>query len=149
MAFRLLPRSGVARTALSLRAGYLAARCAASSPSCWASAARSAGRSSSPLAVCGGSSAWISFGSNGMREVLAGERRQLPALFARFVQHPPQGAQTMKNSGLDGAQGAVQDLGDLFVPEAFAEPQHERLPLAIGQVCHQSPQALFPLGDLA
>ena len=54
----------------------------------------------------------------------------------------------MKILRLHRSQRTLEHHGDLLVAQSLAEPQHQRLPLAIGQLGHFGPQALLPLGDL-
>src|SRR5687767_9105494 len=94
--------------------------------------ARSSGNCRSPSPKLA-SSSLISFGSNGMRNILTGKSGQLPGLFSLTVQNPPQGGQAVKNPALDRAQRTLQNFGDLLVSQSFAEPQDQRLPLPFGK----------------
>src|SRR5437868_5104369 len=98
----------------------------------------------SPSAASGGSSAAMILGSNGMREILARKIGELTGFFPFVIQNPPQRGQAVKDARLYGAQGAFQNLGNLFVAESLAEAEDERLPLAVGKLGDSGPKALFP-----
>ncbi len=63
------------------------------------------------------------------------------------LHHLAQVGQTVKESALDGTDGAIECVSDLVVAESFAESQHKCLPLAVGEPRDSRPETLLPLVD--